>query len=267
MRFRTLMICSLLATGALTATEAADWETDETWPVEVTDASTNVFTDLIVGSGGYLTGSTGDTFVVSGDFLNASAQGALWSTTLSELRFQAGVAAHQVTFAGADMGPSYFGYQNNFAWGTLHLTSGQALMLGDGNATPGAAMYVTKLVLDGGLGQIARITGNGANIYYDPTNAANAYLNAQTYPLAGGGAIIPVIAVLQIVTESKAAGGVTLTCKGVPSRLHTVQASPNLASATFAPIGTATADASGNLGFTDPAAGGFTQRFYRLVFP
>jgi hypothetical protein len=51
---------------------------------------------------------------------------------------------------------------------------------------------VGVLSLADGRGQIARITGNGMNLYYDPAQPGNAYLNEESYALANGGMIIPI---------------------------------------------------------------------------
>ncbi len=234
-------------------------------PVDL-DSSINQFTDLTIGPAGYLTGGVGDIFVVSGNFTNGSAQNLLWSTAASELQFKGGTF-HTFAMAGADLGPTYFGFLNNFSFDTLRLGAGQGLVLAEGNATPGSAIYLNNLVLEGGLPQIASITGNGFFIYYDPTKVANAYLNAQTYPLAGGGAIQPVGATLKVITTARLADAqIQLTCLGVPNRVNTIQASPDLIQ-PFVAIGAALADASGNFTFDDPNAGSFTQRFYRVSFP
>jgi len=67
-----------------------------------------------------------------------------------------------------------------------------SLTLADGNATGGGAIYVTTLILEGGLSQIGSITGNGLSIYYDPAAPDNEYLDAGTFALTGGGQIAPV---------------------------------------------------------------------------
>lgn len=152
------------------------------------ESSVNQFTDLTVGAAGYLTGGAGDLFVVSGNFTNGSTQNVLWSTAASEVQFK-GDTFHTFAMAGADLGPTYFDCANNFSFDTLRLGSGQGLVLAEGNATPAAAIYVNKLILESGLLQINLVTGNGFFIYYEPTNAANSNLNGQTHPLAGGGAI------------------------------------------------------------------------------
>ena len=70
---------------------------------------------------------------------------------------------------------------------------GPSFTLLDGNATPGGALYVTQLRLDGGLSQIASLHGNGLNIYYDVTDPSNAYLGGATYALAEGGFLMAAV--------------------------------------------------------------------------
>jgi len=94
--------------------------------------------------------------------------------------------------AGTDQGTAWSGYTDDFSWGVLSLSAGASLVLQDGNDTPGSAQYVRELLLADGLGQIADITGNGLNLYYDPTKSSNDYLLGQSYPLADGGMLIPV---------------------------------------------------------------------------
>jgi hypothetical protein len=262
---RHLVFCFLLVVGTAVNASARERIARTIEPIDP-DSSVNQFTDLTIGATGYLTGGAGDIFLVSGNFTNGSTQNLLWSTAASELQFKGGTF-HTFAMAGADLGPTYFGYGNNFSFATLRLGSGQSLVLAEGNVTLGAAIYVNNLVLEGGLPQISSITGNGFFIYYDPTYAANAYLNAQTYPLAGGGAIQPVAATLKVITTARLANAhIQLTCLGVPNRVNTIQASPDLIQ-PFVAIGTALADASGNFTFDDPNAGSFTQRFYRVSFP
>lgn len=240
-------------------------------PLARSDSSTLIYQDLVVGGSGAISASSGDVYIVMGAFLNGSTQSATWNTLAAELRFTGSPTAHSFTFAGADLGRTYFGFVNNFAWGTLRLAAGQSLTLGDGNATPGAALYATRVLLEGGLGQVASIAGNGASIYYDPTDALNAPLLSGApggvYALSGGGVLAPVIAELQIVNEQRISGTtLRLTCKGVPGRLNLIEASPNLITA-FAQIGSVNVDATGNFTFDDPNAGSFTKRFYRVRFP
>lgn len=69
-----------------------------------------------------------------------------------------------------------------------------------------------------------------------------------------------------ISTAQLANTHIQLTCLGVPHRVNTIQASPDLIQ-PFVAIGTELADAEGNFTFDDPNAGSLTQRFYRVSFP
>ncbi|MBI5659960.1 MAG: PEP-CTERM sorting domain-containing protein [Nitrosomonadales bacterium] len=154
------------------------------------DPSVNNFTNLTIGSSGYLVGGVGDEWHISGNFTNSSLQNTLWNTNASDLFFT-GSGAHDVTFAGQDMGAVWGGFTDNFAWGSLSLASGSGLSIGDGNAVAGAALYVGLVNLDGGLGQLGSIVSD-YNIYYNPNLAGNAYLSGGTYALNGGGHLIAV---------------------------------------------------------------------------
>jgi len=154
-------------------------------------AADTFFLDWIVGPGGIVVADADDRFFVRRDFLNASEQQAAWRTEAAELVFEIG-PDHVLQTPGADDGPSQSGYLDNFAWGTLRLKSGQHLELQDANATPGAAQYVRRLLLEGGVAQIKDVSSDGTWLYYDPGEPANDYLAGGTYPLAGGGAIAPV---------------------------------------------------------------------------
>ena len=158
----------------------------------ISDPADNVFTDLAVTDTGYLVGGTGDRFLVSGNFSNASTQNTLWDTRNAELIFQQGVGPHTFQLDGADQGGGVAGLANNFAWGTVRLTAGQSMTLQDGNATPGGALFVKNFVLEGGLSQVNSIQGNGLNIYYDSLAPANSYLNGQIYHLGNGGVLAPI---------------------------------------------------------------------------
>jgi hypothetical protein len=231
----------------------------------VSDPADNYFTDLLVGTGGKLTGGTGDRFFVLSDFTNGSTDSAAWTTHDSDLIFQGG-PDHTFALAGADMGASAAGFTNNFAWKTVRLAAGQSLALTDGNATPGAALYTRAFILDGGLAQIASITGNGHTIYYDPADPLSAPLLCQTYPLTGGGLLKPIPAAL-IITGSAFLpdGTLKIDVLGVPNALHRLEASTDLV--TFSVIGSTTADSSGVFSFIDTDADILRRRFYRVVKP
>lgn len=153
------------------------------------DPSTQYFQDLNVGQQGALISETGDKFVVSGNLPNASLCNTVWNTEQAELDLSGGVS-HRVGVAGLSHG--WGGFHDNFAWGVLSLSAGALLVLEDGNATPGGALYVHELLLADGRSQISRITGNGMNLYYDSRDAANDYLLGQSYALAAGGMLMPV---------------------------------------------------------------------------
>ena len=133
----------------------------------------------------------GDRFFLSGDLLSSSNNKSGWQTAEAELRFL-GATNHVMSVLGEDLGRSFDGYSDNFGWGTLALDAGDSLVLADGDGIAGGALYVHRLLLAGGTGQIDHIAGNGLNIYYDLNEPANVYLGGQTYSLAGGGSISPV---------------------------------------------------------------------------
>ena len=154
----------------------------------ITDPADNMFDNLTVGSTGYLIGSTGDRFIVSGDFIDSSTQNALWDTGDwnsggAQLAFLTG-GAHKMSFDGTDLGPTYQGYLDNFAWGALRLRLNQTLQF---IGAHGKGQYIGGLVLDGGLAELSAIQSNGLNLYYNPSDPLNAYLHGQTYQLPGGG--------------------------------------------------------------------------------
>ena len=157
-----------------------------------TDPSNNYFTSLIVGSNGYLVGGTGDSFYVSQNFLNSSTQNLNWNTSGASLLFEYWVPrAIFVSLASGDCGQNNVGFTNNFSWNTLELGVGESLILEDEIGSSDSALYTSAFILDGGVSQISSITGNGNNIYYNPSNPANAYLANGTYALVGGGQIAP----------------------------------------------------------------------------
>ena len=232
----------------------------------ISDPSTNSFVDLALGTAGYLVGHAGDLFLVSGSLYNGSQQQLLWDTSAAALTF-AGGGAHQLQLAGADRGATYSGYQTNFAWQTVRLGAAQSLVLANGSAGPGGALYTRRLTLDGGLAQIAAITGNGHKIYYDPQDTGNAYLAGQTYALSSGGMIAPIAQPAILITQLNVLSNqhAQLICSGIPYSNHTVLASTNLAG--WSAIGSANADASGHIQFEDATAAAHPTRFYRLSMP
>ena len=161
--------------------------------------------------GGALAGGPGDRFCVSGDLLSSSTQRTAWDTgDGAELEFEgsgSGDGTHRVTLTGADVGPVAAGFEQNFAWGTVAVDAGQRLLLEDGDATPGAALYARTLLLAAAPADdpvaladfIAASLVNvdparPASVYYDPTTPGDAYLGGRTYALGGGGVLAPAVA-------------------------------------------------------------------------
>jgi len=158
----------------------------------ISDPSTSIYDgDLLVLTDGYLTGGSGDLFVINAAFFNSSTQNILWSTGQSSLEFDDGT--HDLSLAGLDLGAVFAGYGDNFAWGTFELDSGAGLLVTDGNgANASTALYAGVFLLADGIGQLSSISSD-YNIYYDPNLAGNAYLNDLTYAFGSGtGHLIPI---------------------------------------------------------------------------
>lgn len=166
----------------------------------ISDPSTSTFTNLTVGENGYLVGGAGDTFIVTGNFENASVQNALWNTSAASLVFSSPESSpgsvpnptpqHVMDLPGVDKGSTAAGAVNNFAWGSVTLSSGNTLTLKDGNGTPGAALYASRLILPGGIGDLSNISSS-YNVYFDPTQPENQYLAQGGQFGSGGGLLLP----------------------------------------------------------------------------
>ena len=157
-------------------------------------ASDNYFTDLIIGETGYLAGDADDNFYVSNDLISNSSMNSQWNTVVAYLEFYSGFdAEHDFYITGEDYGPVQAGYTDNFAWGTLHIANGNTVHLFDGNAAPGAALYVQSITgVDLDADNVTNIEGNSINIYYLSFLEDNAYLAETTYTLENGGFLIPI---------------------------------------------------------------------------
>ena len=171
----------------------------------ISDPSTSVFTNLTVNGTGTLIGGSGDTFQVSGNLVNQSTENTTFDLSQSLVDL---TGVNDVLYwVGADDGDLYSGYLHNFAIGTLELAAGTVVGLGDGTSTtrPSAGLYVGTLLLDGEAGAttpdlrtfilthlINTNAGDVLNIYYDPLQSGNAYLEGLTYQLGGGGFLTPV---------------------------------------------------------------------------
>ena len=77
-----------------------------------------------------------------------------------------------------------------------------------------------------------------------------------------------VVPFVRITAITRSAGGeVMLQGLAVPNQRHTIQSSSTPDAASFADLGSATANSSGIWQFSDTAATGLTTRFYRATFP
>jgi autotransporter-associated beta strand protein len=160
----------------------------------VSDPSINRFNNLSVGQTGYISAGPQDTFIINGNFANASTQNTQWNTDNANLVFASATpgqpAQHQMELAGADKGAKASGAVNNYTWGSVTLNNGDRLTLSDGNATPGAALYARQVNLPGGVGELANISSN-YNVYFDPTLPANQSLLGGKSFGSGGGLLLP----------------------------------------------------------------------------
>lgn len=147
----------------------------------VGDPSTSQFQNVNIGAGGYICGTTGDLFKVTGNLQNFSTQNILWNTSSSELDFTGG-GTHAFDLASRNGA----GFANNFAWGTLAIDPGNIVDLGTGS---GDALYVDFLQgLDISGNTITNIDeAPGLFIYCDA--ADNPSLNGD-YTLTGGDELI-----------------------------------------------------------------------------
>lgn len=159
----------------------------------ISDPSVSNFTNMVIGSGGYLVGGAGDEWHITGNFENHSLQNVLWSTMDASL-FLDGSGVKNLYLASMDKGAILSGFANNFAWGTFSLASGATLNIADGNDDAGAALYVGLFELGDGLTQLSNIHSS-YNIYYNVSLAGNSWLNGQTYALNGGGQLMAASAV------------------------------------------------------------------------
>ena len=234
----------------------------------VSDPADNFFTDLAVGPTGYLAGSTGDQFYVSGNLYNASTRNADWNTAAAKLLFQSG-GSHTLELAAEDRGATAAGFVQNFAWGAVELGAGQSLTLRDGNGTAGGALYVGTFTLAGGTGQVSAVTGNGLHIYYNVRAAGNAYLQGKTYALANGGTLEPVGDGWAITTFARdPSGKMAVQFSFIPGLTYKISYSSNLVSWISIPGASLTFPSPGVCHWLDDGSltGGLApKRFYKLT--
>jgi uncharacterized protein YhjY with autotransporter beta-barrel domain len=191
------------------------------------DPSVNAFNNLSIGSGGYLVGGVGDVFVVTGDFINASTQNTLWNTANSDLIFSGPSATqHAMSLAGSDQGQTTSGAINNFAWGSVTVASGNGLQLLDGNGTPGAALYTSRLLLADGASQLSSISSD-YNIYIDPTLPENQYLLGAIRSFGGGSGRLAPWSLQPFAEETTTAPELTFNQLTFAPALNEACANPN----------------------------------------
>ena len=174
-------------------------DTDVTWNgtftnngVYMSDPATQTFSDLTVGTGGYIVAGAGDVFKVSNNFVNNSTQNSQWNTNGATLQFTGTLSTnHNLSITGPDNGPT--GGPGDFSWATLKIDDQIISLLGDSDA----ALYVeviTGVNVTNHPGFAYNIYGTTSvlNIYYDPTQFDNIYLGGLTYDFeSGNGQLIP----------------------------------------------------------------------------
>ena len=202
----TATIGNMTNEGAVKVTSATVTFTNYTEKGSYTSdpASTIILADLTVESEGYLIGGTEDEWQIGNNFYNTSTQSANWQTSQATLVFVTGTGtgllgdnSHTLEIPGVDMGKTYAGYNNNFAWGNVSLLSQdvyQDLYLEDVGIA-GGALYVRiieglKLASEGQQEVLNIYSEDGLNMYYDPS--LNPYLNGLTYNLQVGGELRPI---------------------------------------------------------------------------
>ncbi len=168
--------------------------------LNVGGGSSNIVTGTLnLTTSGVITAASGAVVQVGGDLVNASTQSTSVNLTQGKVQLLGGVP-HNVFWPGVDMGATSSGYTNNFAIGTLELGSGDSMILYGINGS--GAIYVSTFLLDGYSGgspatliQDSILQSNPNEIvdmYYDPDQTGNAYLDDLTYALGNGGYLTPV---------------------------------------------------------------------------
>ena len=114
------------------------------------------FNDVTLDPTAYFAGGPGDKIFVAGDFINNSINNTAWDTNEVYLGLN-GTSTQSVLLAGTDLGASYAGFMDNFAFDTLELLAGTDVLFS------GGALYIDHLVLGGG---VSLALGGASKIYY-----------------------------------------------------------------------------------------------------
>jgi hypothetical protein len=174
----------------------------------ITDPNVINFTDFTNNDPASVIAFADDEFIVSNDVLGDTSNNLVWDTDEAILRYVAGVdSAHTMQLYGIDLGASVAGLVNNFAWGTVDLTSGQTVSLEDikADGESGALYLDTILLADFAAdiidGVLDAIIGNGLNVYYNALAAGNGFLGGLNYDLQGGGQLIAFLGETATIAE------------------------------------------------------------------
>jgi len=182
-------------------------------------------TSLIIGTNGVVAGGSGDLVNIDQYFLIHSTNRFAFNLVSGGVLFDG--TGHTNAITGNDLGAGSGGYDNNFAYGELHIgTSSDTICFESGNGAASNALYIGWLDLLGSTNLVANLHApTSINLYYLDSghDARNAYLNNATYQLldcngATGGFLIPA------VPEPSSFLLILLTTCGVLARRHRVMA-------------------------------------------
>lgn len=125
---------------------------------------------------------------------------------------------------------------------------------------PASGQYTNSIAV--GNATVCTVTGlvNGTTYYFTTT----AY-NSEGIESAFSNEVVYGVAFSRLQIVALPGQLPVLAIEGVAGRQYEIEATENLTQ--WSVIGTITPNAQGTANFADPAAGGFTQRFYRLRDP
>jgi hypothetical protein len=133
------------------------------------DPSSIDFTDIGLDANSVVNGAAGDVYHITGSFDDDSTVASNLSQV--DLVFQGG-------------GVHNFEWSSGSPIGEIDLATGSNDTL---DFQLSANLYVDSFVLEGGTAELSEVAFSGTgNIYYNPNNAANAYLEGGSYKLADG---------------------------------------------------------------------------------
>ncbi len=141
-------------------------------------------------------GGVGDVYQIGEDFKIGIEMATDFDLSEVTVSFVGPIGTkHKLQVRGLDVGADPDGYSDNYAFGGLHLGTGQTLELDD-KVGGGGALYIGAVILDDGISQLANIGGDPVILYYDASLPENDYLNGDTYELGNqSGTLTPGIIV------------------------------------------------------------------------